>query len=271
MMTEANQGIQDICDAKIMLNGEKKVYYQPFYNVGNHCIWGAEALFRLRNPDSSKHGFYNMELLAQKAEEEGWISVIDQWLFRQVCKHIPTLKESGIKRVNINLSPAVCLSQKLPERIQQTMQRYGVSKSDICLEITEMYKIKDESSEQFIQLATELKSMGIRLAMDDFGKGESNLLRLAEIPFSTLKIDKDFVWKMESSEKISHLLEVVIQMSHMFGIQVTAEGVETETQARILATYGCDFLQGYYISRPIPYEELLRFMEKNRFKNYLPE
>ena len=245
-------------------DGEKECFYQPFFSTEKKCIWGAEALFRLKDGEGN---YYNMDDLVARAEEEGWVAEIDRWVFREVCKKIPELRTYGLKRVNINLSPAVCRNPDTVENIRKVLKQYGIFRSEICMEITEMCKVKD--NEHFSRMTEQLTDLGIRLALDDFGKGESNLLRLMQIPFSTLKIDKEMVWGMETNRLAAPLIEDMIHFAHRYGIQVTAEGVETVEQARELAAYGCDYLQGYLIAPPLNYLKFINFLKTRGQRNFL--
>lgn len=137
------------------------------------------------------------------------------------------------------------------------------------MEITEMCKVRN--AENFSCMVEQLSSQGIRLALDDFGKGESNLLRLSQIPFQTLKLDKELVWGTERSRMAEDLVEEIIRIAHRHNIQVTAEGIETLDQARTLASWGCDYLQGYLIAPPLSYGKLLTFLEENGKRNFLEE
>lgn len=255
---------RDNCIGSNAFDGDKECFFQPFYSTEKQCIWGAEALFRLKD----EYGrYYNMDDLVARAEAEGWVSKIDCWVFRETCKKIPKLREYGLKRVNINLSPAACQNPDIVENMQKVMDQYGISRSEICMEITEMCKVKD--GDHFGAMVDSLVHQGIRLALDDFGKGESNLIRLLQIPFSTLKIDKEMVWAMEDNPLAGQLIEDMIAFAHRNGIQVTAEGVETRDQARELASYGCDYLQGYYISPPVDYQHLIQFFKTQGHRDFL--
>ena len=245
-------------------NGEKECFFQPFYSTEKKRIWGAEALFRLKDENGD---YYNMDDLAAKAEEEGWIAQIDKWVFREACKRIPELRDYGLKRININLSPEVCAVPETVPNIVQVLKKYGVSRSEVCMEITEMCKVKN--AQNFSHMVDQLHKQGIRLALDDFGKGESNLLRLTQIPFQTLKIDKEMVWGTDDSKIAEDLIEGMIHIAHRYNIQVTAEGIETLDQARTLASWGCDYLQGYLIAPPLNYENFLKFLKENGSRDYL--
>lgn len=254
------------CIGEKAFHGEKECFFQPFYNVEKKQIWGAEALFRLKDENGN---YYNMDELAAKAEEEGWISEIDKWVFREACKRIPSLRTYGLKRININLSPEVCVVPETVPDIMQVLKQYDVSRSEVCMEITEMCRVRDAQS--FSRMVEHLNRQGIRLALDDFGKGESNLLRLTQIPFQTLKIDKEMVWGTDGSKIAEDLVEGMIRIAHRHNIQVTAEGIETLDQARTLASWGCDYLQGYLIAPPLSYGKLLAFLKENGKKNFLEE
>ena len=245
-------------------DGEKECFFQPFYSTDKRCIWGAEALFRLKDESGS---YYNMDDLVAKAEEEGWVRRIDTWVFEETCRRMSKFRALGLKRININLSPATCQDPDIVKNMQRIMKEYSISRSEVCMEITELCKVKD--NEHFTTMVDQLVHYGIRLALDDFGKGESNLIRLMKIPFSTLKIDKEMVWAMDANQMAGRLIEYIISFAHSNGIQVTAEGVETLDQARELASYGCDYLQGYYISPPVGYPALIDFMQAQGHRDFL--
>lgn len=257
---------EDGCIGEKAFHGEKECFFQPFYNVEKKKIWGAEALFRLKDENGN---YYNMDKLAAIAEEEGWIAEIDRWVFREACRRIPELRAYGLKRININLSPEVCEVPETVPNIMQILRKYEVSRSEVCMEITEMCKVRN--AENFSCMVEQLSSQGIRLALDDFGKGESNLLRLSQIPFQTLKLDKELVWGTVGSRIAEDLVEEMIRIAHRHNIQVTAEGIETLDQARTLASWGCDYLQGYLIAPPLSYGKLLTFLEENGKRNFLEE
>jgi len=150
---------EDGCIGEKAFHGEKECFFQPFYNVEKKRIWGAEALFRLKDENGN---YYNMDQLAAKAEEEGWIAEIDRWVFREACRRIPELRAYGLKRININLSPEVCEVPETVPNIMQILRKYEVSRSEVCMEITEMCKVRN--AENFRCMVEQLSSQGIRLA-----------------------------------------------------------------------------------------------------------
>lgn len=246
------------------LENRKECYFQPFYSIKKRCIWGAEALLRLYKTENQLH---NTEELVRAAEKEGWVSLIDKWMFLQACEKIPTLRKYDLKRVNLNFSADELERKKLVPRIAEELQKLNISRCEICIEITETSSITD--STVFQQNISDLKQAGIRLAMDDFGKGESNLLRIMKVPFATLKLDKEVVWEMNDSRQAEIIVEEMITIAHRLGVQVTAEGVETKEQALTLKSFGCDYLQGYFISKPLSYEDFILFLQDNRERDFL--
>lgn len=238
-------------------------YYQPVYSVHDHRIIGAEALVRIKD---NHGGFHNTEDVIRKAEEMGWVVDIDRWIFQEVCNNIPSFRAYGIERINVNLSSHTCLDPLLVKRVVAYLKNHGIAHSEICMEITETSKTSDES--QFSIMLSELERAGIRIALDDFGKGESNLLRLIEIPFSTLKLDRAFICALDNRELARPFLEAIVNICNTHNILITAEGVETHYQAQQLAAMGCDCLQGYLISKALPYDQFIRFLKDHAHDVY---
>ncbi len=239
-------------------------YYQPIYDVHEKRIIGAEALLRVKD---SCGNFHNTEEVVRKAEEMGWVIDIDRWIFRQVCSIIPSLRKYGIKRININLSSLTCFDPLLVKQIVCYLDANHISHSELCMEITETGKASDEK--QFSVLLNELEKAGIRIALDDFGKGESNLVRLIQIPFSTLKLDKSFVDELDHRDLARPFLESIVSICNQHNILVTAEGIETQRQASQFINMGCDCLQGYLISKALSYDDFITFLEQHRNDTYV--
>ena len=136
--------------------------------------------------------------------------------------------------------------------------------SVICFEITESNQI--QNMQQVIKLAEKLMKRGCHIAIDDFGKEESNLLRLMQMPFSVLKIDKAVVWTIDTTSFSKDLISEIIYFLHKYGVQITAEGIENKLQAKELSDMGCDFLQGYLISKPVSFEDFCAFIDAHNKK-----
>lgn len=155
-----------------------EAYFQPIYNVEKHRITGLEALFRARD---GKGGFLDPESLVQEAEEGGWVHEIDLWMIRECCRWFTRFAEYGITRINVNLSPQTCMVETVWEEISRCLDRYGLQHGKIWLEMTELGKPADNG--KLLETAHKLQDKRFNLVMDDFGKGESNFVRLMDFEF----------------------------------------------------------------------------------------
>lgn len=236
-----------------------KVFYQPIYDLNKKKLNVAEALLRY---DDGHH--QNIEQVIRKAEEMGCVSCFDLWVLNKVLEQLPELKKRNIERINVNLSPVTCSSVEAERGLFAILDECTSDKSAICFEITESNQIQD--MQQVIKLAEKLMKRGCHVAIDDFGKDESNLLRLMQMPFSVLKIDKAVVWTIDTTSFSKDLISEIIYFLHKYGIQITAEGIENQLQAKELSDMGCDFFQGYLISKPVSFEDFCAFIDAHNKK-----
>lgn len=237
-----------------------EIFFQPIYNVKKRRITGLEALFRVKDEQS---GYLNTEELVQEAEKDGWVHNIDLWMLRQCCRYFTVFAEHGITRINVNLSPRTCMEDEIWEKICTCLDTYGLQHKKIWLEMTELGLINDK--EKLIETAAKLRERDFCLVMDDFGKGDSNFIRLMDFEFSSIKLDKELVWGIESRPMGMPIVETMMEFARRNQIVVTAEGIESMEQAKMLAGMGCNFLQGYRISKPLTARECLAFVV--RWKN----
>ena len=232
-----------------------EAYFQPIYNVAEHRITGLEALFRAGD---GQGGFLDPEILVQQAEENGWVHEIDLWMIRECCRWFTRFAEHGITRINVNLSPQTCMHPEAWKEICGCIDRYGLQHGKIWLEMTELGKAAD--NRKLLETAQELQNEEFNLVMDDFGKGESNFIRLMDFEFQSIKLDKELVWGIGNRRMGMPIVQTLLVFARRNHIWVTAEGIETMEQALQLEELGCNFLQGYLISRPLPAEECLAFV-----------
>ena len=153
-------------------------WYQPIYHVGKKRITEVEILLRVSDGDA---GFFDTEHYVQQAEQSGDLGQIDWWMFCQACHAFPELNRYGIEKININLSPSTCMEPGLARKVGTALITGGVRPGQICMEVSESAGLPDETS--FLQTVRELYDIGISIAIDDFGKGYSGLLRLLRMPF----------------------------------------------------------------------------------------
>ena len=236
------------------------VFYQPIWSTAEQKLIGAEALIRLKDD----HGhFISPEDFIPIAEKTGAILRIGEYVFESVCLNLSQIDvaEYGIKKIDINLSVAQCMQEILAEQILKIQSIYKVPTSIINLEITETAAA--HTPEILLKNMQDLAAAGFELSLDDYGSGYSNMSYMLNLPFKMIKIDKYIVWAAFSDKRAEKALEATIRMIKSIGMTVLAEGVETPEQAEWLTNSGCDYLQGFYFSRPIPKKEFLEVMKKN--------
>lgn len=246
-------------------NERLECYLQPIYDVKKNKVNVAEALLRVSDGNSS---FYDTEELISFAESVNCVSKIDLWVLEEVCKNMRKLEAIGIERVNVNLSPKSYMDEGLLADIKMIMQKYQVKPTQIWFELTELTEVEDK--DRLKHLITKLTDKGFQFALDDFGKGNSNLIRLFDFPFRCIKFDKELVWKLKDSEMTKTMLSLIVKFAHEYQICVTAEGIEDRELARILIEMDCDYLQGYLISKPVSVDEFILFV-KSYLCRPLPE
>ena len=231
-----------------------EMYYQPIYSREAGRFVMAEALLRLKDPE---HGFINPELLIVTAEKNGIIGQLSDIILEKVCAFAGdgALQQLGLDSIEINLSAKQCMQENLTEHILEVLHRNQLTPAQIHFEITETAMAEEPAA--MAQTAGKLAAAGFGLLLDDFGSGYSNFSRLQEIPVEIIKLDRSLIIGEDTTEH-NAMLKGLIDMIHSQGKQVLAEGVETEQKARLLYSFGCDLIQGYFYSRPLPPDALPR-------------
>jgi diguanylate cyclase (GGDEF)-like protein len=240
---------------------EFTLHYQPKVSLSSGLISGMEALLRWQSPEL---GMVSPADFIPLAEETGLIGPIGEWVLRTACAQNRALLDSGLPpmRVAVNVSALQFKNANLTEVIARVLRETGLEPHSLELEITESAVI--HNVDKMITTLGELKEMGIDLAMDDFGSGYASLYYLKQFPFDKLKIDCPFVRDITSNPNSSAIARTVIAMAHSLHLKVVAEGVETEGQLRYLRNHGCDEMQGYYFSRPVPAADFARLLRSGR-------
>ncbi len=235
------------------------VFYQPIWSTAEKKLIGAEALIRLK--DDQGH-FISPEDFIPIAEKTGAILRIGEYVFESVCLNLSQIdvEEYRIKKIDINLSVAQCMQEILAEQILKIQSIYKIPTSIINLEITETAAA--HTPEILLKNMQDLSAAGFELSLDDYGSGYSNMSYMLNLPFKMIKIDKYIVWAAFSDKRAETALAATIRMIKSIGMTVLAEGVETSEQAEWLTASGCDYLQGFYYSRPIPKKEFLAVMKQ---------
>jgi len=229
------------------------VEYQPIAESGRTV--GFEALLRWRHP---LLGNIPPTAFIPMAEADGMMPEIGAWVLEQACRE--AMKWPQHYLVAVNLSAVEFLTSGLTDRVSQTLDLVGLPPDRLELEITESVLL--ERTVNNIDTLNTLNVLGIRISLDDFGTEYSSLSYLKTFPFDTIKIDRYFITDLESDLKSQAIVRCIVNLAHDLDMQVTAEGVETPTQAEWLHSVGCDRLQGYLVSRPLPVEAIGEFITR---------
>jgi diguanylate cyclase len=236
---------------------EFEVYYQPQLNLSNGRIEGCEALIRWCHPE---HGYISPAKFIPLAEDTGLIIEIGQWVLETASAQAKRWQAAnlGLKYISINLSSVQFNQSNLIDSIKNTLTATGLAPHELELEITETALMQD--AESAIAILTELKALGIRTAIDDFGTGYSSLSYLKELPIDTLKIDNCFVRGANHDPKNQAILQSTIELAHRLGLKVVAEGVENPSEQSLLTQYQCDYLQGFWVGKPMKASDIEKKM-----------
>lgn len=240
--------------------GEVTLHYQPLIEAESRTIVAVEALLRWTNPDL---GAVPPMRFIPVAEETGLILPIGEWVLRTACERAKRWADlAGAPRIEVNISYRQFLEGRPVDLVSRVLEQSGLPPDRLGLEITETLLIEDDPAT--VEALGGLSELGVHLSLDDFGKGYSALGYLKRFPFHTLKIDRVFVRDIPGNPADAALATAIIGMGHGLGLTVVGEGVETEEQLRFLVSRGCDILQGFYFSRPLPAEELEALLRSER-------
>ncbi|GAB2877265.1 hypothetical protein GCM10027277_53180 [Pseudoduganella ginsengisoli] len=233
-------------------NGEFILYYQPKVDINTGRISGAEALIRWSRPG---HGMVSPALFVPLLEETGLIVKVGTWVIHEACRKIAEWSRSRIGNVklSVNVSGIQFFVGGLEEEVLKAIKEHDIAPELLELELTESSLMSN--AEDTITVLQNLKALGIQISIDDFGTGYSSLAYLKRFPIDKLKIDIAFVREVTSNPDDAAIVLAIINMAHSLKLHVIAEGVEKDAQLAYLRRHGCDEMQGYYFSRPLPEQE----------------
>jgi diguanylate cyclase (GGDEF)-like protein/PAS domain S-box-containing protein len=241
--------------------GEFLLHYQPKLDLASGEICGIEALLRWANPAK---GLVSPAEFVPLLEETGLIIPVGEWVMREACGQVAAWQGAGLKvpPVAVNLSARQFQDKDLEQTIRRIIAQSGIEAGLLHLEITESLLMHDPKAAE--RVLRGLKSAGVKLSIDDFGTGYSSLAYLRRFPLDVLKIDRTFIKDIVANPDDAAITLAVISLAHSLMLKVVAEGVETEEQVNLLALHGCDEMQGYYFSKPVPPAEVEAMVREGR-------
>jgi diguanylate cyclase (GGDEF)-like protein/PAS domain S-box-containing protein len=244
---------------KAIKQNQFQLFYQPKVNIYTGEIIGMEALVRWNHP---QRGMISPVNFIAIAEETGIIVQLGEWILRTACKQNKEWQDNGYPpfRIAVNLSARQFKKENLVETIKSVLIETKMDAKWLELEITESAIM--DSVEDTVLTLNHLKNMGVQVSIDDFGTGYSSLSYLKKLPIDTLKIDQSFVRDLPVHLDDIAIVTAIISMARSLNLQVTAEGVETEEQLAFLQENGCNEIQGFFISKPVPSEEMKKMLER---------
>jgi len=237
---------------KALSQNELVVFYQPLVDGDEHRVTSTEALIRWNHPEL---GLLAPAHFIAAAEASGLILPIGTWVLQTACAQTKVWQEKygALFGISVNLSARQFQQADLVDQVRAALEKSGLDPQCLELEITESNAM--QNAENSIRMLRDLKNLGVRISMDDFGTGYSSLSYLKRFPIDTLKLDQSFVRDLHIDEDDRAIAEAVIAMAHSLKLKVVAEGVETQDQLTFLKQQGCDRMQGYFFSRPVPPEQ----------------
>ncbi len=236
-------------------NNDLELHFQPQVNLDNGKVESCEALIRWHQGSNDN---VNPADFIRIAERTGLINEISHWVLQEACNHINNWTDQGYEtvRVDINLSSKDFIDKGILYNFLQTLRRQNLQPHQIGVEITENILLK--STEQVIKALTVLHNAGVHISIDDFGTGFSSLNYLKQLPLSGIKIDQSFVHEAPSNKDDLIIIQAITLVGHGFGLDVVAEGVETEWHESLCKGVGCNTMQGIYVSEPLPAKEFAK-------------
>ncbi|HZJ85888.1 MAG TPA: bifunctional diguanylate cyclase/phosphodiesterase [Erysipelotrichaceae bacterium] len=244
-------------------NNEFVVHYQPQIDLQTNKIEGVEALLRWNHPS---RGLIPPSIFIPLAEKSDLINDIGEWVFKEACLLCKKWQDLGLPdiEVAVNLSTVQIINPNLGQSIAAIIEKTKVDPKYIVLEITESAAIKE--TKYVVSVLNKLKSLGLSIAVDDFGTEYSSLSRLKQLPIDQIKIDLQFIQGIETNNKDRAIIKVIIKLAKSLGLSVLAEGIENSNQLQFLTENDCDYGQGYYFYRPMPANEVTRILKDNLIK-----
>jgi len=246
---------------KALEKNEFLLYYQPQISIKTGKIEGAEVLLRWNNP---KEGLLLPGAFIDVALDSGLILPIDEWVLKTACAQSVTWQNQGLPpvRIAVNISALQFRQQNFAQIVQKIIHDSKINPGQLELELTEQIVLHNVSSA--VEILEQFNAIGVKISLDDFGTGYSSLSYLSKLPISELKIDISFVRQITESRNSKTIAKTIILLAKGLGIKSLAEGVETKEQFEILRELGCDEIQGYYFSKPMPADQFAKMIHEEK-------
>jgi EAL domain-containing protein (putative c-di-GMP-specific phosphodiesterase class I) len=256
------QMLRDLRDA--LEQKQLTVYYQPQLDLKTGEVIGSEALLRWFKPDASKQGgtFISPAEFIPVAEQSGLIVPIGEWVMEVACKATAEMNKKLGKdlRIAVNVAAAQFIQGDIVNYVQKILKATGLPAHKLELEVTEGVFMED--IDHTIRTLQALHQIGVELAIDDFGTGYSSLSYLRQFPIDRLKIDQSFIRNALNDNNDASIARTIVRLGHSLNLKVIAEGVETKDHEKFLVAEGCDEVQGFRYSRPVPHDQFVEFIKK---------
>jgi EAL domain-containing protein (putative c-di-GMP-specific phosphodiesterase class I) len=239
--------------------GDLTLAYQPLIGADSNEMVGVEALVRWNRPG---YGPVSPEVFIPVAETSGLIEALGLFVLRKACE---TAKQWPELKIAVNVSPGQFRNPAFTDYVRYVLRQTEIEAKRVTLEVTEGYMIQNPKRTR--QTIEQLKTLGVKIALDDFGSGFSSIGYLRQFGFDRIKIDRSLIMDIEHSESQREMLKATVALASSLDIPVTAEGIETPEQADIASQFGCDTLQGFFFSRPVPAENITERLMEARARN----
>ncbi|MCF6409260.1 bifunctional diguanylate cyclase/phosphodiesterase [Pseudalkalibacillus salsuginis] len=246
---------------KAMVLGEFELFYQPQINISDEEVFACEALLRWNH---TKQGMIPPNVFIPIAEEAGLINEIGKWVLDKACKQAKKWHNQGLKALSVcvNVSGKQFQRVEFVDEVKESLRVSGLNASSLHIELTESIMLEDV--EHSLWTINQLRNLGVKISVDDFGTGYSSLSYLRDFPIDILKIDQSFIRNLDEFNSDAAIVRAIITMCEGLNVTVLAEGVETRNQLLTLKNFGCDQVQGYYISKPVRPSQIDLFLTGNK-------
>lgn len=247
---------------RAVANDEFCLFYQPVVDMESGEVTSLEALLRWQDPEQ---GLVSPVRFIPVAEDMGLMGELGQWVMDKALADLARLHTLGFglsMAINVSACQCHCKRQSLDEQLRSALSRHGIAPRHLHVEITESLLL--DNSHHCLDTLNNIRDLGCAIYLDDFGTGYSSLSYLKKFPISAIKIDKSFVEQLPGCESDASLVRAIVNMSKSLGMKLVAEGIESKDQQAFLQALGSQFGQGYLYSRPLPFEELLPWLERHQ-------